>query len=380
MITQDEARVANFEVVRDIDAGTYLETLLVAAIASVLGIRTFLGLTGFPQLGGGGFHIAHMLWGGLLMLVALVILLTLLGTTARYISAVVGGLGFGAFFDELGKFITSDNDYFYRPTIALIYLTFLGLFFLFRAIERRRAHSRRELLVNAANSLVELILDRASPEERTRALFLLDQSGDRSAMAEAIRRAVEEAAPAKIGTPSRPVRARNALRNAYADFIAWRWFHRAVAVFLTLRVIWFVALAAGGLVRLVLLWPYRDRLAEAGVWLPTLGVFIPAGVAAGLAFVGAYRLRRSRLEAYRWLKRSLLVSILVVQVFHFYEDQLSALGILALDLVLLVGLNYFLSEESARLEARQVATTTALSPDSPLAVASNERPRERSGA
>ena len=372
-MTQDEARLANFEVVRDIDAGIYLETLLVAAIVSVLGIRAFLSATGFPQLGGeGGFHIAHMLWGGLLMLVALVILLTLLGKTARHLSAIVGGLGFGAFIDELGKFITSDNDYFFRPTIALIYVTFIALFFLFRAIERRRAHSRRELLVNAADSLVDLLLDRASPEERTRTLYLLDQSGDRSAMAAAIRRAAQEATAANVGPPSRPARARNALRKAYARFIAWRWFHRAVAVFLTLRVIWFIAVAAGGLARLVLLWPHRDRLAEAGVWLPTLGVFIPASIAAGLAFVGAYRLRQSRLEAYRWLKRSLLVSILVVQVFQFYEDQLSALGVLALDLVLLAGLNYFLGAEAARLEARQVAGGTATPPQPPLAVAGKE--------
>ena len=52
---------------------------LVAGVASILAIRVYLILTGYPQLGGGGLHIAHMLWGGLLMLVALILMLAFLG-------------------------------------------------------------------------------------------------------------------------------------------------------------------------------------------------------------------------------------------------------------------------------------------------------------
>ena len=54
------------------------ETLLIAAVATVLVIRTQLWLTNYPQLGGGGLHIAHLLWGGLFMLLAIGLLLTLL--------------------------------------------------------------------------------------------------------------------------------------------------------------------------------------------------------------------------------------------------------------------------------------------------------------
>ena len=100
---------------RDLRAGEYLDLVLVAAVSAVLLIRFFLALTGYPTVGGGTLHIAHMLWGGLLMLVALVLLLAFLGRFAHQLGALLGGFGFGTFIDELGKFITRDNDYFYRP-------------------------------------------------------------------------------------------------------------------------------------------------------------------------------------------------------------------------------------------------------------------------
>jgi len=50
--------------VRDQRAGDLLEMMLVFAVATILVIGALLALTGCPQLGGGGLHIAHMLWGG----------------------------------------------------------------------------------------------------------------------------------------------------------------------------------------------------------------------------------------------------------------------------------------------------------------------------
>ena len=45
--------------IRNLDAGQLLETFLVSAVAAFLGVRFFLGATGYPRLGGGGLHIAH---------------------------------------------------------------------------------------------------------------------------------------------------------------------------------------------------------------------------------------------------------------------------------------------------------------------------------
>ena len=124
-------------VVRDERASDMMEMMLVLAVATILCIRAFLSITGYPQLGGGGLHIAHMLWGGLGMLVSIALLLSFWSPAMRQVAAAIGGIGFGFFIDELGKFITSDNDYFFQPTIALIYVIFILLFLAVRAIGSR---------------------------------------------------------------------------------------------------------------------------------------------------------------------------------------------------------------------------------------------------
>src|SRR5215469_8925345 len=113
------------------------ETFLVSAVVSLLLIRAALALSGFPQVGGGGLHIAHMLWGGLLMLLSLRLLLGFIGRAVQFTAAIVSGIGFGTFIDEVGKFVTSDNNYFFRPAVALIYVVFVLLSLSARALEGR---------------------------------------------------------------------------------------------------------------------------------------------------------------------------------------------------------------------------------------------------
>ena len=102
----------------------FLEGFLITAVLTVLGLRVYLAAAHYPQLGGNGLHIAHVLWGGLAMAIAIGILLALLTWRAHWVAAAVGGAGLGLFIDELGKFLTSDNNYFFKPAPALIYVVF----------------------------------------------------------------------------------------------------------------------------------------------------------------------------------------------------------------------------------------------------------------
>ena len=71
-------------------------------------------------------------------------------------------------------------------------------------------------------------------------------------------------------------------------------------------------------------------------------------VSAAFVLIGVLSLRRSRLQAYRWFQRSVLVSILVIQFFVFLESQLLALAGLAVELVLYAALHFMIQREQAR--------------------------------
>ena len=106
-------------------AERYLLVTLVSFAATVIATRWFLTLTGFPQIGGGDLHIAHALWGGAALFAAAILPILLAGRVVYLTSALLAGVGIGLFIDEVGKFISAENDYFYPAAAPIIYATFL---------------------------------------------------------------------------------------------------------------------------------------------------------------------------------------------------------------------------------------------------------------
>ncbi len=106
-------------------AQSYLLLMLMSFALSIIVTRLFLTLTGFPKVGGGDFHIAHVLWGGLLLFIGGLLPLMFVNRWAYPISAILSGIGVGLFIDEVGKFITSNNDYFSPLAAPIIYGFFL---------------------------------------------------------------------------------------------------------------------------------------------------------------------------------------------------------------------------------------------------------------
>jgi hypothetical protein len=271
------------------------------------------------------------------MLAAMVLLLSVLGKRAKRWAAVLGGAGFGLFVDELGKFITEDNNYFFQPTIALIYVLFVLLFLAFRAIERRSLSSD-ELLVNAADMLREIILGGATRAEVVRARRLLDRSGFEGPLADGLLEAIDGASRAPERVSHIATLATFAWRT-YDQLLEWTWFH---------RIIWivFVAQAVVGVSAAIAV-----GVATFGSGLPPVELATLASSVGSLALVliGVVRLPRSRLDAYRWFERGVLVSILLTQVIIFWQAQLAALGGLLWDLLLLTVLRFLLRQEEARI-------------------------------
>jgi hypothetical protein len=132
--------------------------MLLSFAASVVVTRVFLQLTGFPKLGGdSGLHIAHVLWGGLLLFIATLLPLIFANQWVFPLTAILSGIGVGLFIDEVGKFITATNDYFYPAAAPIIYGFFLLTVLLYFQIRRRRRADTRGELYYALTELMEAI-------------------------------------------------------------------------------------------------------------------------------------------------------------------------------------------------------------------------------
>jgi hypothetical protein len=341
---------------RNVDFGRLLEAFLVAAIATILIIRTQLWLTNYPQLGGGGLHIAHLLYGGIFMVIAIGLLLTLLGRWARLPAAIIGGVGFGFFIDELGKFITEDNNYFFKPAAALIYLIFVGLFLLLGALKRDRVLSPLERLSNAIDLVGEAARRPFDQNDKRRALELLRGAEGAGPLVEPVRRLVAQLDALPPGEPPRVARWAAAVRRRYFDLIERPRFRLVLDAVFALWAVLSILTVAELVLSLAFDWGgamtgfRRDDLAH--VSFVNWASLISSVVSGVLVCVGLVRLRRGRrLGAYRMFTYALLVAIFVTQVFAFVESQFGAVFGLGVDLLLLVTVHYMTEQERRRERA-----------------------------
>ena len=336
---------------RNAEGPLLLETILVSSVTSFLGIRWFLALTGYPQVGSGGIHVAHMLWGGLLMLLAVMLLLAYLDRPVRHVAAVIAGLGFGTFIDEIGKFVTSDNNYFYRPAIALIYGVFIVAFLVGRTLtgEQRRL-SANEALANALTLLVGNLDRPIEADDRTRIARLLERA-DRSSAA--TRFAVGYLAELPVATTHDRLvgRINRRFADAYEKLMANPWADDAV----TVGVVAYAAAALLGVALVAASTPIEG--AGETSTIATAAQILSTIAGAACIGVGVIRLRESRHSAYHWFMRGLLVWILITQVFVFYSSQLAGLGGLIVDLIAYGSLRFALVRETIARPRPQPSTS-----------------------
>ena len=163
MLTRIGGRVR--KPVRRGGAQSYLLVMLLSFAVSVAGTRLLLELTGYPQLSSGELHIAHVLWGGLLLFASSLLMMILANRWAYLLGAVLAGLGVGLFVDEVGKFITQTNDYFYPAAAPIIYAVFLLTVLLYLQIRRPSTYDVRAELYRALSGMTELLDRHFEPSE-----------------------------------------------------------------------------------------------------------------------------------------------------------------------------------------------------------------------
>jgi hypothetical protein len=338
---------------RNADLGLLHETFFICAVTTILCIRTDLWLTHYPQLGGHGLHIAHLLYGGALMVTAIAFLLTLLGRRVRWVAAVIGGIGFGFFIDELGKFVTADNNYFFKPAAGLIYVIFISLFLGSRAYQRRRGLNENEEVRNAFELIAEASLGPWRAGSRERALALLGEVKPDHPLREPLLRMAAGIDATPDPRPPFWTRWAGALARRYRRATQRSWFGPLV---ITVFVLW-ALLSAVAVFALVLPVGFEEGAARAGSHSDQIshlsflnwGSLVSSAASAVLVVIGLTRLvRGDRERAYAWLTRALLVSIFVTRVFSFVESQFGAVFGLGIDILLLVSVQAMARQEVRR--------------------------------
>lgn len=333
--------------------------MLVSAVATVLLVRALLAAAGYPQLGGRGLHIAHVLWGGLLMVVGLVLLLSFAGPVIRPTAAVVAGIGIGLFIDEVGKFVTSDNDYFYRPAAALMYVFVAGLILLVHLLHGRRPHHPSEHLAAAVDQAVAGVAGGFTPRRRAAVNVQLRRATGAPGL--------DEARQLIRAVPDDPVELFGPLRLMHTRRIVYRMRRHLrggrtadllpviTAAILTVQV-GYAAVRFGPRLVAYLTSPAGTRHTPPGPVPLSLGLASTV-VCAALVIAGMTRLRSDTTAAYRWFHRALLVNLLFTRVFEFDVEQFLAAASVVVDVVLLGVVTAALAQRRA---AAEVVTTRPL--------------------
>ncbi len=317
---------------RDSRALARFDLFLFTAVATVLVVRTALAATGYPQVGGGGLHVAHVLWGGLLMGASIVLVQILPGGRVRVRAAFIGGIGFGLFIDEVGKFLTKDVNYFFKPAIAIIYAVFMGTYLIVREVLQRRRLTDARRLALAAGALTDLALGQLDSTARDHALALLDGVDDTSGHAQAaaaVRAGLLAQPPEPPGVEARLTRAREWIAGPTRRLLLG---DRAVPLLGAL----FAIEAADVVMTLVLTLAHPGGASSERTLLDTV---LPSVLSALLLVAGFLRLvagaRDQHEQAVRLLRWAVLIELLFTQVVFFNREQWLGLAGFAGDLVVL---------------------------------------------
>lgn len=327
--------------------------LLVISFGATIGItRLFLELSGYPQIGNAELHIAHVLWGGLAVFIGALLMLVLSNPWVYSVSAILSGIGMGLFIDEVGKFITQSNDYFYPAAAPIIYTVFLLTTWLYLRIRRPPSRNPRAVMYRALEGLCELLDSDLEEHEvavlQSKLLFVEQKSGDRNLirMANAIREALTDDQIEVSASQSTLLDRWRKTRNDIMD----RWISQGVH-----RILAGIGLLLMGLLALQTpvrlfraapntaeLEPIVHNLLDKGiVQIPSSAGFFSAWIslegAIGIALwvaAAVLLLKQDKLGVFLG-QRSLVGYLAFVNIFVFYFQQFSWLPIVLIQFFLL---------------------------------------------
>lgn len=318
---------------RDFFLGLYFEYFFVSAAANIIFWRVFLQILDYPKITAGNFYFPHVLTGGILLTLGFAISLIYISKATKFIAAVIGGAGFGLFIDEIGKFITQENNYFYEPAIAIIYLIFVSIFLIIRYFEKTIKFTKNEYVVNSLDMIKEALINNMDAEEKKIALRYLDKADQKNVVVQKLIELLAEIKDLQEEKKNFFIDIRVTFRKKYGQIIKLPYFTNALTLF-------FVGVSLFNLAFSLINFHSLGSTSEIGVAISSIisGSFVLVGIYA-LKFAGG------KLNTYRMFKISVLVSIFATQFFLFWEQQFTAALGLLVNIVIYSGLQYLIYQE-----------------------------------
>ena len=333
---------------RESRSSEYFGLVFGGAVVTILVIRAFLAITNYPQLGSDSLHIAHMLWGGLFLLVAMIIVLYFHGHRAKIIGSVLSGIGFGFFIDELGKFITADNDYFYQPTPMIIYIIFVLLWATLNWLDSYAPITKRQKYIDMLTRLRDASINGMTKSDKV----LISQYAKELNIGDSQLKSM--LVLSKTYSPKyNKSKAQKYIHNIvnsiykYINKILDNNYTKYLFIFISVvYALLCVLLIAGQLDNIFGL--NINNVTSVPIII-SLGIVISSAVSFVMLVYGVIVSFKNYNYLLLWLKRALLVNIFITQVFLFYTNQFTAAFGLAMAVLLLFCVNIILNNSRVNL-------------------------------
>lgn len=336
----------------------YLLITLLSYAASVTLTRLFLELTGYPQLGTSYLHIAHVLWGGLLLFASSLLPMVVANRWAYTVGALLSGAGVGLFIDEVGKFITQANDYFAPIAAPIVYGLFLLNVLLYLRIRKPPTMGARAELYRALDAMEEVLEHDLDPDERAELKDRLSYVAENSEQPDLARLARDllnylSHEALQIAPP----------RSSWLNRITQKWeaFEQAWFTQARARAILAGALFSLGLVALSNLLAslpvgpgartlpnVLENLFESGVLTTEIGlswfsirVALEASTGLLMLLAGSLLIARRENAGITIGSLGLLLSLIIVDLLVFYFDQFSAIITASVQFLVFLGVTYY---------------------------------------
>lgn len=316
-------------------ASSYVLTAIVFGVLSILGTRLFLQITDYPSIGNEVWHLSHTIWGGIVMCIGMFMAISFYGRRSMRIACAVFGTGMGMFFDEIGKFVTRDNNYFFKPTSMMIYVIFLLLIGVHRLLNRRGSESGVHLFYHVLDRLGDLAendLDSREQKRLVEVVGMLKKRADDELSA--FSHELEKALTRLVAKPYKPSRTKRLVNSFWSKLYQGVLLKKGVlALLVGISLVFSIASVIDTLwlfsnIKDISIFPYYlgEYAPQDGFEMFMLLVKVLSDlVVAGMFLLAIFNvLRKKYFEGLEYFEDGLVVYILLTTIARFYFEQFSA--------------------------------------------------------